>query len=450
MVQRILPPKNLPGNQESQERASERPLCQRDHSGRMVGSRCSCIRGIPFGRYGSLSRHAKRGRRSASCAREKGLAILTTKQVEVGPEEVEFELKTAQGQSLMQKRYLVQLGDVPVTHKCSAPKGGAVEADAALVVVDLTKKHCHPDAWKTALTRPKSATAHWLKKLGVVPVDFLPPRSGGNEGVEVVARVQRDSFEKVLRGSGEFGVFSRHFYVKGDSRAYKDVPLPDDFDLQVALRRAKAVRSSIFWVVLCGMGFGLRTKECDFECVVGQVFSEEDAKRFIGERLEAIDLPLSWSKAAVQAFLAGCSWTVEASFRAGKTRSATIRAAEPLPHRRLQHDFGCALLRPAEPRKRPRAQVLVWSTPGKTTAEGHRGDPTPPVAAKRSLAGSESMDMTVLGAISPTLVQDCNQAPTQVSLSPRSHRMDALQPQHPQCWQVLPRSFRCSRRRCSR
>ena len=38
------------------------------------------------------------------------------------------------------------------------------------------------------------------------------------------------------------------------------------------------------------------------------------------------------------------------------------------------------------------------------------------------------MDTTALGAITPTQVQDNNQGPTQVSLSPRSQRMDTLQP----------------------
>ena len=94
-----------------------------------------------------------------------------------------------------------------------------MEADTALVVVEFLKLHCHSDAWKTAMTRPKSAAAHWLRKFGVEPVDFLPPRSGEREGVEVIARVQKDCLEKVLRGSGEFGVFSRPFYVRGEPRA---------------------------------------------------------------------------------------------------------------------------------------------------------------------------------------------------------------------------------------
>ena len=236
---------------------------------------------------------------------------------------------------------------------------------------------------------------------------------------------------KVLRGSGEFGVFSRTFFVKGDARVNKDVPLPVEFDLQAALSKAKAVGPSILGVVLRGKGLGLR----NFESVVGQVHSEEESKRFIGERWEATNLPLSWSQAAVQAFLAGWPCTVEASFRAGKT---IIRSAVPPLHRRLQHDFGCSLIRPAGPRKRQNAQVLVWSKKRKTAVESQkaakswasvvRGHPTPPVTAKRPLAGSESTDTTALGAITPTQVQDNNQGPTQVSLSPRSQRLDTLQP----------------------
>ena len=189
-----------------------------------------------------------------------GVAILTTEQINAGSEEIEFEVKTSQGLSTMWKRYLVQLGDVPVTYKCSPPRGGAVEADTSFVVIGFTKKYCHPDAWKTATTRPKSATAYWLKQLGADPVDFLPPRSGRIDGVEVVARVQKDNFEKVFCGIGEFGVFSRPFFVKGDARVYKDVPLPVEFDLQAALRKAKAVGPSILGVVLRRKGLGLRTK----------------------------------------------------------------------------------------------------------------------------------------------------------------------------------------------
>ena len=71
-----------------------------------------------------------------------GLAVLTTKQIVAGSEEIEFEVKTSQGLSTMWKRYLVQLGDVPVTYKCSAPRGEAVEADTSLAVIGFHRKYC--------------------------------------------------------------------------------------------------------------------------------------------------------------------------------------------------------------------------------------------------------------------------------------------------------------------
>ena len=343
---------------------------------------------------------------------------------------------------------MVQLGTVPVTYKCSAPRGGAVEDDTALAVVDLTKKHCHPDALKKALTRQKSATAHWLKKLGVEPVGMFLPSFFGSERIEVVARVQIDSLERVLRGSGEFGVFSRPFFVKGEPRIFKDVSLPDDFSPPGGSAGSQVGWALHSWGRLARQGFRTAKGECDFESVVGQVYTKEDAKRFTGKRWDVINLPLSRRIAVVQAFLAGWSCTVGTSFRAGKTRSAIVRLAEPLLHHRLQHDFGCALMPPAEPRKRPRAQVLVSSKPGKPTEESQkaarswasvvRGDsrkataiPLPvtrPVAVKRALAGGESMDTTDVGAVSFALVQDYSQAPTPVLLSQRMQRLDDLQP----------------------
>ena len=70
------------------------------------------------------------------------------------------------------------------------------------------------------------------------------------------------------------------------------------FDLRAALRKAKAIGSTILGVVLRNEGLGLRTKECDFERVDGQIHTAEEARRFIGDRWEVTNLLLSWSKAA--------------------------------------------------------------------------------------------------------------------------------------------------------
>ena len=217
------------------------------------------------------------------------------------------------------------------------------------------------------MTRLKSAAAHWLRKFGVEPEDFLPPRSGelGRH------RSDCESPEKVLASrKREFGVFSRPFYGRGEPRAYRDVQLPEGFDILAAVRKANAIGPTILGVTPRNKGLGLRTKECDFEKVVGQIYTSEEARRFMGDRWEVTNLPLSWSKAAVQAFLSGWPCTVEATYRAGKTRNAIARLSVPPLHHRLQQDYWCAIIRPAEARKRPSAQhVLVWAKPGKATTQ---------------------------------------------------------------------------------
>ena len=332
-------------DQENQIRTCERHFCQSYHTRCMVCSRCSLIRGIPAGRHWYLSCHAKRRRRGdARVALGRWTCYSHDKADRSWVGRDRIRSQNISGPVNNVEALLGAAGRCSDHMQVFCAKRRTVKADTSLAVIGFHKKYCHPNAWKTATTRPKSATAYWLKKFGA----------------ELVARVEKDNFEKVLRGSGEFGVFSRPFFVKGDARVYKDVPLPVEFDLQAAMRKAKAVGPSILAVVLRGNGLGLRTKECDFESVVGQVYSEEESKRFIGERWEATNLPLSWSKAAVQAFLAGWPCSVEASFRAGKTRSAIIRSAVPPPHRRPQHDFGCSLIWPAEPRKRQNAPDTCW------------------------------------------------------------------------------------------
>ena len=79
-------------------------------------------------------------------------------------------------------------------------------------------------------------------------MDFLPSRSGERDGVEVIVRVQKECLEKVLRGSGEFGVFSPPLLARGEPRTYKDVQLPKGFDLQACLRKAKAIGPTILGV----------------------------------------------------------------------------------------------------------------------------------------------------------------------------------------------------------
>ena len=74
--------------------------------------------------------------------------------------------------------------------------------------------------------------------------------------------------------------------------------------------------------------------------------------------------------------------------------------------------------------RKPRKRARKLQDPGQVWSRETRRKLLP----KRPVADGESMDTTEFGAISPTVVQDCSQAPTQVLLSPRSQRLDALQP----------------------
>ena len=193
-----------------------------------------------------LPREARQKRRCASCAREVDL------QVVAGSEEIEFEVKTSQGLSTMWKCDLVQLGDVPVTYKCSAPRGGALEADTFPFIDRFpTQGTAIPMRGRQPRSDRSQLPHIGSRNLVRSPwTSYHPDPEGPIVSNWRWPRVQKDNFEKVLRGSGEFGVFSRPFFVKGDARVCKDVPLPVELDLQAAMRKAKAVGPSIFGVVL--------------------------------------------------------------------------------------------------------------------------------------------------------------------------------------------------------
>ena len=135
-------------NQEQQERESERVICQRACSGRLVSFCDTVFRRFSFGRYWCLYGLAKRG----------------------GGGNPRVALKSGTGFPHDKKHFPNSKSRLPrVSRHCGsdtwhswAPlrsrsnaerrKVGHVEADTALVVVEFLKLHCHSDAWKTAMT----------------------------------------------------------------------------------------------------------------------------------------------------------------------------------------------------------------------------------------------------------------------------------------------------------
>ena len=303
-----------------------------------------------------------------------GLAILTSKQVVAGSEEIEFEVKTSQGLSTMWKPTLGaagrRSGHIQVFCAKRRSCGGRRLPCSDRFPQKVLPSRCVEDS------HDPTATAYWLKKLGAEPSGLLS------------TKIRRDRW--------------------------------------------------------CGSG--------------GQG-SERQLRDGSSRKRGATNLPLSWSKAAVQAFLPGWPCTVEASSRAGKTRSAIIRSAVPPPHRRLQHDFGCSPIRPAEPRKRQNAQVLVWSKPGKPQRKVKRLRNLVRVWSEEPRATSDSETSVRWKRVDGRDSSRCHHAHPGSRQQPGSHASLALAKVatvgHPATSAISSagrqsRSYRYSWRRCSR
>ena len=239
-------------DQENLIRTCERHFCQSYHTGWMVCSRCSLIRGIPAGRHGYLSRHAKRGRRgdarvalgTSTChPHDKadrswfGRDRIRSQNISGPVNNVEALLGAAGRRSGHVQVFCAKRRSCGGRHfPCSDP------VSTKSTAIPMRGRQPRPDRSQLPHTGSRSLVRS--------PWTSYHPDPQGTDGVEVVARVQKDNFDKVLCGSGEFGVFSRPFFVKGDARVYKDVPLPVEFDLQAAMRKAKAVGPAILEVVL--------------------------------------------------------------------------------------------------------------------------------------------------------------------------------------------------------
>ena len=263
--------------------------------------------------------------------------------------------------------------------------------------------------WKTATTRPKSATAYWLKKLGAEPVDFSPPRSGGTDGVEVVARVQKDNFEKVLRGKRGVRSLLSSLLCQRRRPRVQGCPTPSRIRPPGGCEEGEVGRSFHPRGCLAGE----RVSDCARRSATSiaslarstrrrnpRGLSEKDGRPQIylcrGAKLR--------SRHFGQAGLAQSKHPSEQGRPGVPSSGHRCR----LPTEGLRRDFGCSLVRPAEPRKRQNAQVLV------------RSDKTTTRVPRRSRSRQGRNGWT-----------PCNL-------------------RNLQCWQTSSRSYRYSWRRCSR
>ena len=168
-------------HQEKQQGTSERSLHQGDHSGRLVSACGTIIRGIPSGRYWCLPSHAKRSRRGDSLAAVRRGTGYPHDKTRIWIGRGRIRSQDSSGPVNNAEAILGTTGNcsrhVPMLSAARRVCGGRhCTSGGRFPHTALSRR-------VTALTRPKSATAHWLLKLGVAPVVFfnLPDPEGSKE-----------------------------------------------------------------------------------------------------------------------------------------------------------------------------------------------------------------------------------------------------------------------------
>ena len=193
------------------------------------------VRRFSFGRYRCLSGLVKRGGGgNPRVALQSETGFPHNKNI-FGSVEVEFEVKTAQEQCGSD----TWCKWAPLRSRSNARRQQVgTWRPTRLVVVDFRKLHSHSDAWAAGLSTAKIWRARRRRR------DCESPEGLPREGAS--------------RKRGVWCLLPP-FHVRGEPRTYRDVQLPEGFDLRAAL----GIGPTILGVTLRNKGLGLRTKECD-------------------------------------------------------------------------------------------------------------------------------------------------------------------------------------------
>ena len=303
--------------------------------------------------------------------------LLVPVKVNEKGEEMSVVVKDKNGKLQVRKRCLLQLGPTPVTFANTAPRGGVVAASSVKMAISFAKRHTAKEVWDKACLNPKGVVRAWLRdntEAGDIP-DMLPPR-WESDSVQVIVVMKGAGQTSVLRAAGVGGVFSRRWYPKREDgemqmdgeleKEFRTVPLPLEQDLESCRRTAIGLGDLAYGVLPFGKGFGVRVKLEKFAEVLARV--NPSASSACAEKWEVAGLPLSWDKDDVKQFLA--SWDAEPvfSFRKGFSKTWIVRADKEPTHNIVQHDFGLAVIKPAQSRPKPVTKVFAWK-PGKSSGK---------------------------------------------------------------------------------
>ena len=284
---------------------------------------------------------------------EKALAILAPANINNVGEELHVMVEGAGGRWQVRRRFLFQLGAIPVTYMEDKPKR-EFKPDSVKVVLSISKSCTDADTWSHACKNATELTKQWLRQRAKVEfLDVRPPtRQAGVEDVlQIVVFVPASGFTILLRASGKDGVITRPFFESdADKNMYRCVPLDTGISVQAALRQADFLGDQAFGVIATSRGFGIRVKAESFEEVL-KTMRPDDFQSFVGKKLEISGLPLAMGKESLQCFLG--NWQVHPlySFRQGFRRTWLVRAAgEPL-EKTIAHEYGMAVINESIPRQ---------------------------------------------------------------------------------------------------
>ena len=183
---------------------------------------------------------------------EKALAILAPANINNVGEELHVMVEGAGGRWQVCRRFLFQLGAIPVTYMEDKPKR-EFKPDSVKVVLSISKSCTDADTWSHACKNATELTKQWLRQRAKVEfLDVRPPtRQAGVEDVlQIVVFVFAFAFTILLRASGKDGVITRPFFESdADKNMYRCVPLDTGISVQAALRQADFLGDQAFGVI---------------------------------------------------------------------------------------------------------------------------------------------------------------------------------------------------------
>ena len=307
--------------------------------------------------------------------------------------EVWVVVKDEQGKEQARRRYMHQLSSRLVVHTSSAQKGGKITDTSKLVVLSVSQKHSGDQTWKQMRERPRSLIADWLKsEVGANEILEIRTPSITDGTMQTVVRVDQSLHRKVLTLSGRGGIFSRPWYEKQETspgtetvREFRSVPIPLERDLASSLRMAEAQGEEVQGVVPYGPGFALRVRTASYEKVLEMVQEKEALLKFKGSKYEVKGLPLSWGSAQIKEFLGDWDATPLFGTRRGFSKTWVVAAVEAPLFRKMQHDFGLAVISEYEKKAeaRPRQMWVGKKRNGSSSGPKSGGSRSPSGAWSR-------------------------------------------------------------------